>query len=85
MVQAIADQIRKENEKLVRDALSNERFIAFLLDETTDVSNVGQLVVHLRIALRGELYHRFGEMIPLSTRKTAQAILDHTNTYCEGK
>lgn len=80
----MADQIRKQNGHLIQEALENDRFVSFLLDETTDVSNIGQLVVHIRIALRGKLYHHFGEMIPLSTRKTAKAIRSHMHSFCEG-
>lgn len=53
---------------------ANKRNIALLLDETTDVSNKSQLVVHIQYVLFGEFHSFFGKLLQLTTSMSAAAI-----------
>lgn len=71
----------KENKmSLSKKTLKDGWFVAFLLDETTDSSNVSQLVVHMRVVNYGELRTFF-----IRCRwQTAQAIQDVVVNFLKG-
>lgn len=58
--------------------------MCLLLDETKDVSNVEQLVVHYRISDRGRIVQVFGAMLSLGTSQTGETIHAVVNDFLDG-
>lgn len=78
-------QIEKEHEDFIKKVISEGRFVALLLDETTDCTNIAQLVVHLRIVYRGELRTFFYKMIELTGSQTSEALVRVVVNFLSGK
>jgi hypothetical protein len=71
--------------KDLKKAIDAGRFVALLLDETTDSSNKAQLVVHLNWVLEGEFHTHFEHLLEIPLRKTAVAIDEVVVKYLKGK
>lgn len=70
--------------KTVSAALHDDRFIALLLDESTDAGNISQLVVHYRISHYGDVVQMFGALIPMGVSHNADAILTLVRQHLKG-
>lgn len=68
-LEAMYSVVSKETKKIV----AHSTFNAVLVDESTDVSNVAQMVVHLRCVSSGQVTLRFGGIASLA-RKDANSI-----------
>ena len=75
----------EQNLLLLREALSKQRFITLLLDETTDISNTAQLAVHIQFYLNGNFYSFFGQLLPLGAEQTTPAICKAVLGFLKGK
>lgn len=73
----------QKTDAVIQSQLKDQRFVAVLLDETKDVSNLEQLVVHYRISLRGDIKHIFGEMIALGVSQTGESIHIAVNAFLD--
>ena len=69
MLQALASVIHDET----TDLLKQSTFVGLSADETTDVSNITQLDLHLRLMVEGRMASRFGA-IEAVTNTTAETL-----------
>lgn len=67
MLEALYSVVKEET----ADILSNATFCCIMSDESTDVSNIGQLVMHLRCVKDGVIHTRFGGLVALGERNAA--------------
>ena len=77
LLAALAHVVKSETDRLIQAST----YCGVLMDETTDVSNLGQLDMHLRLVHGGVISSRFGTVISLHER-TAEAITARGKTWC---
>lgn len=80
----IAAQVQKSVLHRIQSAVNDDRFVAVLLDESTDSGNVSQLSVHYRVVYCGKIVQMFGALIPLGISHTADAILKLLKDHLAG-
>ena len=78
LLEALAETVRDDTRRLIKES----SFIGLSADETTDVSNLTQLDIHLRLVCQGEIRSRFGLFKSLSDT-TARTISDVITSWCE--
>jgi len=81
----MAESVIKTTRDTCEAAIKDDRFVALLIDETTDSALIAQLVVHYRTVHRGVLTQRFGTMLPLSEAQTGIAIRNIITKHMHGK
>lgn len=69
MLEALYSVVNNRTKQLV----ANATFSAVLADESTDITNISQLVVHLRCVTSGTVTTRFGGIVALG-RKDADSV-----------
>lgn len=77
LLAALASVVDNETDRLITES----SFYGVLMDETTDVSNLGQLDLHLRLVKDGVISSRFGNLISLSER-TADVLIARVKDWC---
>lgn len=82
-VQAASNSLVKKRLCGLEFVRANNRNIALLLDESTDVSNRSQLVVHVQYVLFGEFHTFFGKLIQLTTSMSAAKIDEAVRGYLQ--
>lgn len=71
LIDCIATVIRREQEQ----ELSKAEFVSIIVDESTDVANIAQMIIFLRYTLDdGNIYERFQELVDVSLERSAEPL-----------